>query len=92
MRLLSLEPGAIFGWSATIEPYRAASNVLSLTSVAVLVFDAKALRAAMDEDCHVAAGVNKLLVASLSERLLATRHQLFDLYGAGWAEPIQEPW
>ena len=92
MRLLPLEAGAIFGWSATIEPYRAASNVLSLTAVEVLAFEAKALRAAMAEDCHVAAGVSKLLLKSLSERLLATRHQLFDLYGAGWAEPIYEPW
>jgi CRP-like cAMP-binding protein len=91
MRLLTLEPGAIFGWSATIEPYRAVSNVLSLTSVTVLAFDAKALRSVMEKDCHVAAGVNKLLVASLAQRLLATRHQLFDLYGAGWAEPIYEP-
>lgn len=92
MRLLTLEPGAIFGWSATLAPYRAASNVLSLTPVDVVAFDAKELRAAMDDDCHVAAGVSKLLLRSLSERLLATRHQLFDLYGAGWAEPIYEPW
>jgi CRP-like cAMP-binding protein len=92
MRLLTLEPGAIFGWSATLEPYRAASNVLSLTPVVVLAFDAKRLRAAMDDDCRVAAGVSKLLLRSLSDRLLATRHQLFDLYGAGWAEPIYEPW
>jgi CRP/FNR family cyclic AMP-dependent transcriptional regulator len=92
IRHATLDDGDIFGWSTMIEPYRAVSDVVSLTPVEVIAFDGEALRAAMLKDDSLAADVNRLLVEALAERLVATRHELFDLYGKGWTEPIFEPW
>lgn len=86
--LMTVEPGDIFGWSAIIPPYRATSTVVSLEPVRVLACDGVRLRAALRADCVLAATVYQQILEAVARRLLATRHQLLDLYGA----EANQPW
>lgn len=88
--VMTIEPGDVFGWSAIIEPYRAVANVVSQEPVEVIAFDGLTLRAAMHDDHELAASINEQLLKALSTRLVATRHLLLDLYGAGATEPVFE--
>ncbi len=90
--LMTLESGDIFGWSAVVKPYKAISTVTSLEPVEIVAFDGPRLRASLADDAELAAAVWARVVEALAVRLAATRHQLLDLYGAGWAEPVFEPW
>jgi CRP-like cAMP-binding protein len=90
--LLTVEAGDVFGWSALVKPYTAMATVTSLEPVEIVAFDGPALRAAMAEDASLSAAVWAKVSQALSKRLMATRHQLLDLYGSGWAEPVHEPW
>lgn len=92
LTLMSVETGDVFGWSALVRPHRAISTVTALESVEVVAFDAPRLRAAMAEDPEMAAQVLGKLLDAVARRLQATRHQLLDLYGTGWTQPIHEPW
>lgn len=85
--LMTVEPGDVFGWSALIAPFKATSTVVSLEPVSVIAFDGAQLRADMRSDCELAAGIHPKLLEALARRLLATRHQLLDLYGSERTEP-----
>lgn len=85
--LMTVEPGDIFGWSALISPYKATSTVVSLEPVRVVAFDGAQLREDVRTDCKLAAGIHPKLLEALARRLLATRHQLLDLYGSDQTEP-----
>jgi len=85
--LISVEPGDIFGWSAILPPFLATSTVTALGPVDVLAFDGPRLRRALHDDVELAAGVYQQVLEAVARRLLATRQQLLDLYGAGAIEP-----
>lgn len=85
--LMTVEPGDVFGWSALIAPYKATSTVVSLEPVKVVAFDGTRLREAVRSDCALAAAIHPKLLEALARRLLATRHQLLDLYGSQQGEP-----
>jgi len=89
--VMTVEPGDVFGWSAVVDPYRAVSNVLTIESVAVIAFDAESLLAAMRADRELAATVHEQVLRALSTRLVATRHQLLDLYASDWPEAARDP-
>jgi CRP-like cAMP-binding protein len=86
--LMSAEPGDVFGWSALIPPYRATATVVSLEPVKVIAIEAARLRAALDEDCVLCAGIYPRLAEALARRLEATRQQLLDVY----ANEQRTPW
>jgi CRP/FNR family transcriptional regulator, cyclic AMP receptor protein len=92
LTLMTVEAGDVFGWSALVAPFTAVSTVSALEPVAVIALDGPRLRAGMEADHELAAYVRGKLLEALARRLKATRHQLLDLYGAGWAEPVYEPW
>lgn len=85
--LMTVEPGDIFGWSALIPPFRATSTVTSLEPVRVIAFDGSRLRAFVRSDQALAAGIYQQVLEAVARRLLATRHQLLDLYRAEMTEP-----
>jgi CRP/FNR family cyclic AMP-dependent transcriptional regulator len=85
--LMTVEPGDIFGWTTLVPPFIATSTVSAMEPVRVVAFDGGGLRAALRDDCQLAAGLYPRLLESLARRLKATRHQLLDLYGSEQTEP-----
>ena len=85
--LLTVEPGDVFGWSAVVPPFRATSSVVAMEPVGVLAFDGAQLRSAVRSDVELAASLYQQVLEAVARRLVATRHQLLDLYRAEAAEP-----
>ena len=85
--VLTVEPGDVFGWSALVPPYRSTSTVVAVEPTEVVVFDAVALRAALEEDDGLAASLYPRILRSVSRRLEATRMQLLDVFGHEAVEP-----
>lgn len=85
--LLTVEPGDVIGWSAVVPPYRATSTGVALTDSELAYFDAKDLRAALDEDDSLAAEFYPLVLRAVARRLEGTRLQLLDLFSQRWVEP-----
>jgi CRP-like cAMP-binding protein len=79
--VLTVEPGDVFGWTALIPPYRATSTVVAVEPTEAIVFDAVALRAALEEDDALAASLYPRILRSVARRLEATRMQLLDVFG-----------
>ena len=86
--ILTIEAGDIIGWSVVVPPNRATSSVIALAATDLLLIDGTALRAALDADPVLAAGVYRSLLEALANRLRATRMQLLDLF----SRPVDEPW
>jgi CRP/FNR family cyclic AMP-dependent transcriptional regulator len=85
--LVTVEPGDIFGWSAVVPPFRATSTARAVERVSVVAFDGARLRAAMRTDPTLGMAVYKQLLEAVTRRLIATRHQLFDVYRLDAYEP-----
>jgi CRP/FNR family transcriptional regulator, cyclic AMP receptor protein len=85
--LMTVEPGDVFGWTALLPPFRATSTVLAIEPVRVLAFDGPRLRSAVRSDVTLAAGVYEQVLEAVARRLLATRHQLLDLYRSEAVDP-----
>jgi CRP/FNR family cyclic AMP-dependent transcriptional regulator len=79
--ILTVEPGDVFGWSALVPPYRSTSTIVAVEPTEAIVFDAVALRAALEEDDGLAASLYPRILRSVSRRLEATRMQLLDVFG-----------
>ena len=78
--VLTVEAGDVFGWSAVVPPYRATSTAIAIEPSELLVFEARALRDALDEDEDLAAALYPRLLRAVSRRLEATRLQLLDVF------------
>jgi CRP-like cAMP-binding protein len=78
--VLTVEVGDVFGWSAVVPPYRATSTAIAIEPSELLVFEARALRDALDEDEDLAAALYPRLLRAVSRRLEATRLQLLDVF------------
>ena len=78
--ILTVEPGDVLGWSALVPPYRATSTAIAIEPSELLVFDARALRDALDEDEDLAAALYPRLLRAVARRLEATRLQLLDVF------------
>jgi CRP/FNR family transcriptional regulator, cyclic AMP receptor protein len=78
--VLTVEAGDVFGWSAVVPPYRATSTAIAIERSELLVFEARALRDALDEDEDLAAAIYPRLLRAVARRLEATRLQLLDVF------------
>ena len=78
--VLTVEAGDVFGWSAVVPPYRATSTAIAIERSELLVFEARALRDALDEDEDLAAALYPRLLRAVARRLEATRLQLLDVF------------
>jgi CRP/FNR family transcriptional regulator, cyclic AMP receptor protein len=79
--VLTVEAGDVFGWSAVVPPYRATSTAIAIEPSEVLVCEARALRAALEEDEDLAAALYPRILQAVARRLEATRLQLLDVFG-----------
>jgi CRP-like cAMP-binding protein len=79
--VLTVEPGDVFGWSALVPPYRSTTTVIAVEPTEVVVFEAAALRDALEEDEGLAASLYPRVLRSVARRLEATRMQLLDVFG-----------
>lgn len=86
--LVTVEPGDVFGWSALVPPFRATSTARAIERVQVVAFEASRLRAAVRADADLAAAVYQQVLEAVARRLMATRHQLFDVYRLDTFEPL----
>ena len=81
--ILTVEPGDVFGWSAILPPSVATSTGIAVVPTRAVMFDGERLREAFATDCDLAAAIYSRLLVTVARRLVATRTQLLDLYGAG---------
>jgi CRP/FNR family transcriptional regulator, cyclic AMP receptor protein len=74
--------GDVLGWSWLVAPYRWHFDARTRQATRALAFDGKCLRARCEEDHHLGYELLKRFTHIVTERIDATRLQLFDLYGA----------
>lgn len=79
--VLTVEAGDIFGWSAVVPPFRATSTAVTVEPTEALLFEAYAIREALEHDDELAAALYPRLLHVVARRLEATRLQLLDLFG-----------
>ncbi len=80
--ILTIEPGDVYFWSALVPPYKATSSGIALEPIEAIVFEGAALRAALREDCQLAAALYPRVLVAVARRLHATRVQLLDQFAA----------
>ncbi len=88
IRLLTLGPGDLVGWSPLFGQKAMNARAICVTDAQLFVLDAEKLRTAFDEDPRLGYEVMRQVAAALARRLVATRMQLLDVYRA---EPPQIP-
>lgn len=81
--VLTVEAGDLLGWSAVVAPYRSTSTATAAEPTEVVMFDARGLRALLDDDEELAAVIYPRILRAVARRLEATRLQLLDLFGTG---------
>ena len=80
-RLLSVGPGELLAWSALLGGGRMTAMATALEDTQVVSVDGRRLAALCDADHELGYFVMRRLAMGLSERLVATRLQLLDLFG-----------
>lgn len=80
LTLQTLGPEDVLGWSWLVAPYVWSFDGRALEPGEALVFEARALRAALDKDHELGRLVLQRLVGVMAGRLQAARVQLLDLY------------
>ncbi len=83
LRLQTVGPGDVVGWSWTTPPYRSTFDVRAIDEVTTVAMDAGRLREVMKEDCALGARILLRLLDVVAQRLNATRLQLVDMYASG---------
>ncbi|MCK7624338.1 cyclic nucleotide-binding domain-containing protein [Streptomyces sp. RS10V-4] len=78
-----LGPGDLVGWSWLVPPYRWRMGAEAFTLVRAHEFDATSVRALCEADPVLGLAVTRRVLDVVARRLLATRHRLIDLSGAG---------
>jgi CRP-like cAMP-binding protein len=82
LRIDTLEPGEVVGWSWLFEPYRWQLDARALESCSLIAFDGACLRGKCESDHELGYQLMVRFAASMVERLQATRFQLLDVYGS----------
>ncbi|HLW66982.1 MAG TPA: cyclic nucleotide-binding domain-containing protein [Gemmataceae bacterium] len=80
VRLQTIGPGEIIGWSWIVPPYRWQFDAVAVTTVTGLALDAASLREKCTQDHELGYQLLKELLTVVSGRLSATRLQVLDLY------------
>lgn len=85
--ILTLDREDLVGWSAIVAPFRSTSSATTLERTQLAILDAGPLRTLLDADEAVAAALLPLILRTVSDRLVATRDQLLDLFTARGIDP-----
>ena len=77
----TLEEGEILGWSWLVPPYRSRFDARAVGLVRVICFDAVCLRDKIERDHEVGYQFYRQFVNVMTDRLVAARMQVIDMYG-----------
>jgi CRP/FNR family transcriptional regulator, cyclic AMP receptor protein len=83
IRVLTLGPGQILGWSWIVLPYRWHFDAQVVENVRAISLDGECLRKKFDEDPKLGYEMMKRFTQILEQRLNVTRIQLIDMYKRG---------
>ena len=80
IRIQTVGPGDVLGWSWLISPYRWHFNALAVAEVRAVALDGECLRKKCEQDHDFGYEMLSRLSHVMERRLEATRMQLLDLY------------
>jgi CRP/FNR family cyclic AMP-dependent transcriptional regulator len=80
VRILTLGPGQILGWSWIVAPYRWHFDALAIQEVRAIALDGECLRGKCEQDPKLGYEMLKRFSAVIEHRLNSTRLQLLDVY------------
>ncbi len=83
LRIQTVGPGEILGWSWLIYPYRWHFSGIAVAETRTIALDGECLRNKCEKDSQFGYEMLKRLAQVMERRLDATRLQLLDLYGIG---------
>ena len=83
MRLQTLDPGDVVGWSWMVEPYTWRFDARAVEPVVAVSLDGVCLRTKCDADPRLGYELLKRFVEIMQQRLYSARLGLLDVYGAG---------
>ncbi len=89
VRILSLGTGDILAWSALLAEARMTCTAVAVSDVELLTFRGPDLKSLCEADHEVGYHIMSRVAKSLSQRLLATRLQLLDLFAV--QSPVINP-
>jgi CRP-like cAMP-binding protein len=81
LRIQTVGPGEILGWSWLISPYRWHFTGVVVLETRAIALDGECLRNKCERDPHFGYEMLKRLSQVMERRLEATRLQLLDVYG-----------
>lgn len=84
IRIQTLGPGDVLGWSWLFPPYRWQHDARAVELTRALAFDGACLRSKSEDDPRLGYDLMKRFARVIVERLEHTRMQLLDVYG----EPV----
>jgi CRP-like cAMP-binding protein len=81
MRIQTVGPGEVLGWSWLISPFRWHFSAFAVSDVLAIALDGECLRRKCENDHDFGFDMLRRLAQVMERRLEATRMQLLDLYG-----------
>jgi CRP/FNR family transcriptional regulator, cyclic AMP receptor protein len=81
LRVHTIEPGEILGWSWLFPPYRWSSSATALVATRALAMDGACLRGKLEDDPELGFDLMKRFASVMVRRLQSSRLQLLDIYG-----------
>lgn len=79
--VLTLEAGDLVGWSSILKLGEMTATVVALEDTQVIAIDAASLRTLCDQDHDIGYQIMRRIATALSQRLVASRLQVLDLFG-----------
>jgi len=79
--VLTLETGDLVGWSTVLQQGEMTATVAAIEETEVIAINAEALRALCDDDHDIGYRIMERVARALSQRLVACRLQVLDMYG-----------
>jgi CRP-like cAMP-binding protein len=76
------DAGDIVGWSWLVPPYHWLFDARAVEATGAIVFDGRCLRDKCEEDPRMGYELSRRVIRVMSDRLVASRVRLLDLYGA----------
>jgi CRP/FNR family cyclic AMP-dependent transcriptional regulator len=83
LRIQTVGPGEVLGWSWLISPFRWHFSAYAVSDTRVIALDGECLRRKCENDHDFGFEMLRRLAQVMEHRLESTRLQLLDLYGMG---------
>lgn len=80
VRILTVGPGDFLGWSPIVGDNTMTTRATTQSTMSAIIFPADALRRLCEQDHEIGYHVMRQVAATMSQRLLATRLQMLDLF------------